>query len=341
MPKVEVGKRISRQYLQQKMGDAPLPLPAWRSGAWLVVLLAMTAPSRDLWSFAAPARPGWPRRGTPRHVLGFGALTRLRLRGGAGAEDGVLPRVDTAVATVEEQALAEAEAAAALAGDDAAAEEVDESAASNDRGELHAPYYDGVRVTCLFVHGNTKEEQWCSGTIVYTKRSTRELRIVFDEVPEWESSTRLFWPIDDVDIKVLPDQEGGPRLNAEERRALSEKMLHCAEMLDWPQVRRAVWFGADALAADSIGQTVLHLAALAGDTATVKEVVQRSTNKAALLNLETKEGNTPLHYAAMSEDTAVLRQLLRAGANMAAKNKYGNLPLHLSEAAGNAAGYPL
>ena len=341
MPKVEVGKRISRQYLQQKMGDGPLPLPAWRSGAWLVVLLAMTAPSRDLWSFAAPARPGWPRRGTPRHVLGFGALTRLRLRGGAGAEDGVLPRVDTAVATVEEQALAEAEAAAALAGDDAAAEEVDESAASNHRGELHAPYYDGVRVTCLFVHGNTKEEQWCSGTIVYTKRSTRELRIVFDEVPEWESSTRLFWPIDDVDIKVLPDQEGGPRLNAEERRALSEKMLHCAEMLDWPQVRRAVWFGADALAADSIGQTVLHLAALAGDTATVKEVVQRSTNKAALLNLETKEGNTPLHYAAMSEDTAVLRQLLRAGANMAAKNKYGNLPLHLSEAAGNAAGYPL
>ena len=98
---------------------------------------------------------------------------------------------------------------------------------------------------------------------------------------------------------------------------------------------------ADALAADSIGQTVLHLAALAGDTATVKEVVQRSTNKAALLNLETKEGNTPLHYAAMSEDTAVLLQLLRAGANMAAKNKYGNLPLHLSEAAGNAAGYPL
>ena len=341
MPKVEVGKRDFPPISSAQMGDGPLPLPAWRSGAWLVVLLAMTAPSRDLWTFAAPARPGWPRRGTPRHVLGFGALTRLRLRGGAGAEDRVLPRVDTAVATVEEQALAEAEAAAALAGDDAAAEEVDESAASNDRGELHAPYYDGVRVTCLFVHGNTKEEQWCSGTIVYTKRSTRELRIVFDEVPEWESSTRLFWPIDDVDIKVLPDQEGGPRLNAEERRALSEKMLHCAEMLDWPQVRRAVWFGADALAADSIGQTVLHLAALAGDTATVKEVVQRSTNKAALLNLETKEGNTPLHYAAMSEDTAVLRQLLRAGANMAAKNKYGNLPLHLSEAAGNAAGYPL
>jgi ankyrin repeat protein len=37
----------------------------------------------------------------------------------------------------------------------------------------------------------------------------------------------------------------------------------------------------------------------------------------------------------------VLRMLLRAGANMAAKNKFGDIPLHLAEAAGNAPGYKM
>ena len=241
--------------------------------------------------------------------------------------------------------------AAGAAGGEAAAEgmpagaqgEEDESAAPEDRGELRAPYYDGVRVRCLFVHGDTKEEQWCCGKIEYTKLSTRELRIAFDEVPSWESVRRIYWPIDDEDIKVEPGQEGGPSLSAEERQKLSREMLAMCEVFDWHRVRRALWFGADPAYSeeDLGGQTVLHLAAAADDTDTVKAAVRRSENKIALLNLETLEGNTPLHYAAASSEALVLRMLLRAGANMAAKNKFGDLPLHLAEAAGNAPGYKM
>jgi hypothetical protein len=30
--------------------------------------------------------------------------------------------------------------------------------------------------------GYSKEEKWCNGTIEYTRRSTKEFRIAFDEV---------------------------------------------------------------------------------------------------------------------------------------------------------------
>jgi hypothetical protein len=32
------------------------------------------------------------------------------------------------------------------------------------------------------------------------------------QVPAWESATKLYWPIDDLDIKILPGQKGGPNL---------------------------------------------------------------------------------------------------------------------------------
>lgn len=176
---------------------------------------------------------------------------------------------------------------------------------------------------------------------MYTKRSASELRIAFDQVPSWESETRIYWPIDDLDIKVLPGQQGGPSLSTAERQDLSKEMMEMVQVLDWHKVRRALWFGADPLYSEDLGHTVLHLAAMAGDTDTVKEVVRRTVNKAVLLNLETHEGNTPLHFAAVAPETNVLRQLLRAGANMAAKNKYGHMPLHMAEAAGNEQGYKL
>jgi len=215
----------------------------------------------------------------------------------------------------------------------------DDSAEADDRCELRAPYYDGVRVKCLFACEDTGEEQWCAGTIEYTKRSTSELRIAFEEVPAWESATRLYWPVDDADIKVIPGQEGGPSLSVEDREQLSNSMMDMLEVFDWFKVRRALWFGADPLYTRSMGQTVLHVAALAGNMETVKAAIRRSENKVAFLNLETLEGNTPLHYAAVDSECGVLRQLLRAGANLAAKNKYGQMPLHMAEAAGNEKGY--
>lgn len=215
----------------------------------------------------------------------------------------------------------------------------EDSAEADDRCELRAPYYDGVRVKCLFACEDTGEEQWCAGTIEYTKRSSSELRIAFDEVPAWESATRLYWPVDDADITVIPGQEGGASLSVQQRVQLSNSMMDMLEVFDWPKVRRALWFGADPLYTRRMGQTVLHVAALAGDMETVKAAIRRSDNKAAFLNLETLEGNTPLHYAAVDSECGVLRQLLRAGANLAAKNKYGQMPLHMAEAAGNVKGY--
>ena len=54
-----------------------------------------------------------------------------------------------------------------------------------------------------------------------------------------------------------------------EREVLSKRMLFLCEMLDWPRVRRALWFGADPFYAELRGQTVMHFAALADDFDTV------------------------------------------------------------------------
>ena len=66
---------------------------------------------------------------------------RLRLRGGTAAEGAVQHAAATEPGPAE--------------GAPAGAEGEDESAAPDDRGELRAPYYDGVRVQCLFVHEDT------------------------------------------------------------------------------------------------------------------------------------------------------------------------------------------
>ena len=283
------------------------------------------------------------------------AVHALRVRGGADVEwdEGAArvaareePRHESAPhdAQMRDSPAAkelEAEEPPGGAGLQGAEQAEDESADAGDRAELCEPYYNGVRVKCLFACEDTGAEQWCAGTIQYTRRSTKELRVAFDEVPSWESAKRIYWPVDDADIKVLPGQEGGPLLGALEREALSKQMMEMVEVLDWPRVRRALWLGADPLFTQHMGQTVLHAAALAGDLDTVKAAIRRAADKAAFLNLATAEGNTPLHYAAADPDCGVLRQLLRAGANLAAKNAYGQMPLHFAEAAGNAKGYKL
>ena len=97
-------------------------------------------------------------------------------------------------------------------------------------------------------------------------------------MPSWEAVRRIYWPIDDEDIRVVPGQEGGPSLrfplslslarararslshwssrvlfviislySPEERLELSKEMLAMCEVFDWHRVRRALWFGAGLL----------------------------------------------------------------------------------------------
>jgi len=71
----------------------------------------------------------------------------------------------------------------------------------------------------------------------------------------------------------------------------------------------------------------------AGDSATVRALVQRKAN----VNEPQADGTTALHWAARNDDLATATLLLRAGAKADATNRYGLTPVALAAQNGSGA----
>ncbi|EKX54783.1 hypothetical protein GUITHDRAFT_99434 [Guillardia theta CCMP2712] len=136
-------------------------------------------------------------------------------------------------------------------------------------------------------------EQWCDGRILYTKRSSQELRIEFQQVPEWEASNRIYWPSDDKDIRVKEGQEGGKHLSNEERMMMSRQMLDAARDNNFFLACKLVWFGADIRYTQDSKISFLHLAVLHNDANATRFALEKGVD----VNAKMKDGNTPLHLA--------------------------------------------
>lgn len=74
---------------------------------------------------------------------------------------------------------------------------------------------------------------------------------------------------------------------------------------------------------DRAGRSDLHYAALEGNIAAAKELLDQSAD----VNLADCDGFTPLHYAAQGYHRELARLLLDHGATIDAQNTYGNTPL--------------
>jgi len=204
----------------------------------------------------------------------------------------------------------------------------DASAAENDRTEGWAPFYNGVEVSCLFVDQDSGVEQWCDGRILYTKRSSQELRIEFQQVPEWEASNRIYWPSDDKDIRVKEGQEGGKHLSNEERMMMSRQMLDAARDNNFFLACKLVWFGADIRYTQDSKISFLHLAVLHNDANATRFALEKGVD----VNAKMKDGNTPLHLAVVLESSLdVIRELVKYKANLVAVNHEGLNPVDLAE----------
>lgn len=74
---------------------------------------------------------------------------------------------------------------------------------------------------------------------------------------------------------------------------------------------------------DSLGNSILHRAVLAGRADMIPEIVKRGVP----VNVQNKHDDTPLHLAAEKEDEACVIALLNAGASVYAKDKDGRKPI--------------
>lgn len=84
---------------------------------------------------------------------------------------------------------------------------------------------------------------------------------------------------------------------------------------------------------DSQDNTVMHMAAMAGELETIRKLI----NRGARINITNKFGQTPLHLAAMDNHSAVVRLLLQAGADVGAQDNEGRTPLHYAAGNGSVA----
>jgi uncharacterized protein len=82
---------------------------------------------------------------------------------------------------------------------------------------------------------------------------------------------------------------------------------------------------------DTTKYQAVHQAALDGDNATIKELLQANPS---LVNIGDYDKNTPLHLAAMHGHADTAKLLLDDGANVNALNTAGMTALHLAAKAG-------
>ena len=95
--------------------------------------------------------------------------------------------------------------------------------------------------------------------------------------------------------------------------------------------RRLIDAGAN-VRAQRDGATVLHLAALVGDLATVQLLVERGADVAAL----NPQGGSPLRSAADGGHVEVVRYLLERGARRDVRDAFGLLPIDYARQNGHA-----
>ena len=91
-----------------------------------------------------------------------------------------------------------------------------------------------------------------------------------------------------------------------------------------------------------LADSLLHLAAKAGELELVSQLLQRGANLAAVngdnktpLNITDLNGNTLLHHAAKAGNVLMVKLLVDRGADMQAANKDGKTPVALAKDAGN------
>ena len=102
--------------------------------------------------------------------------------------------------------------------------------------------------------------------------------------------------------------------------------VHWASFRGHVQVLEQLYGGGWPLTArDNIGATPLHYAALEGQLAAVKWLVQRNSD---LLFMQDKYGGTPLHWAALNGHLEVVKwQVERRGDLLCMQTKAGRTPL--------------
>mmetsp|Transcript_21730 Transcript_21730/g.35932 ORF Transcript_21730/g.35932 Transcript_21730/m.35932 type:complete len:937 (-) Transcript_21730:88-2898(-) len=104
---------------------------------------------------------------------------------------------------------------------------------------------------------------------------------------------------------------------------MGKEAIECASFKDLQKIKDFVAQGGDVNAANHLGQTALHHAALAGDV----ETLQWLLDHGARPDMATIGGTTALHFAARSGSAECCDALLKSGASVDSRNILGRSPL--------------
>lgn len=122
------------------------------------------------------------------------------------------------------------------------------------------------------------------------------------------------------------------------RARAMQPALRLATRNGWTEVALSVMeMGGNVHDTDMDGLTPLHWAAVNGDEAVARELLNNGALYDKESNRHHEEGRVPLHYAAMNGHKAVLGLLLKNGADVEAKDGNGRTPLHLAAENGQEA----
>ena len=86
---------------------------------------------------------------------------------------------------------------------------------------------------------------------------------------------------------------------------------------------------------DELGQTLLHVAAKAGNERMIFELAGDEPGYGADVNSYDAQKNTPLHAAAKENKPSAARFLVSVGAEISTRNADFDTPLHIAVQAGN------
>ncbi len=115
--------------------------------------------------------------------------------------------------------------------------------------------------------------------------------------------------------------------------SLAKPLYEAVERADLAGINRLIGQGADVMAADLDGGTLLHQAASEGHTAVVELLLAKGADVMAA----GLDGGTPLHQAASKGHTAVVELLIAKGADVNAWKADAGTPLHQAASEGHIA----